>query len=171
MFKLAPGCTNTIELLAQPEMAEMARNVYHRLTGHYNDDRFGFGLVNDKVFNGAELYPNMRDTRIKNKYIFLFHSLRHPDPNTSLVELYLTIDALARASVRGVTLVLPYICYFRQDRKDKPRVPISGKAIADLLTLKPIVDRVITFDMHADQEQGFFNIPVDNLPGAYVLAN
>lgn len=70
---------------------------------------------------------------------------------------------LRRASVAGITLVAPYLPYLRQDRKDKPRAPISAKMLADVLGSNPSLERVITVDMHTEQAQGFFNIPVDNI--------
>jgi ribose-phosphate pyrophosphokinase len=85
-----------------------------------------------------------------------------PDPNENLMELLLLIDALKRASAQRVTAVVPCYGYARQDRKDLPRVPISAKLVADLLTAAG-TDRLLTIDLHAGQIQGFFNIPVDNL--------
>ena len=85
-----------------------------------------------------------------------------------LMQLLLLIDALKRASARRITVVIPYFGYARQDRKDKPRVPISSKLVADLLTTAG-ADRALVVDMHAPQIQGFFNIPVDHLFASPVL--
>lgn len=85
-----------------------------------------------------------------------------PSPNESLMELLLLIDALKRASAQRVTAVVPCYGYARQDRKDLPRVPISAKLVANLLTAAG-TDRLLTIDLHAGQIQGFFDIPVDNL--------
>ncbi len=85
-----------------------------------------------------------------------------PNPNESLMELLLLIDALKRASAWRVTAVVPCYGYSRQDRKDQPRVPISAKLVANLLTAAG-TDRLLTIDLHAGQIQGFFDIPVDNL--------
>src|SRR5438552_900136 len=87
-----------------------------------------------------------------------------------LMELLLMIDALKRASARRITLVIPYFGYARQDRKDKPRVPISAKLVADLLTTAG-ADRALIVDLHAPQLQGFFNIPVDHLFASPVLVD
>src|SRR6201997_713927 len=87
-----------------------------------------------------------------------------------LMELLLMIDALKRASARRITAVIPYYGYARQDRKDKPRVPISSKLVADLLTTAG-ADRALVVDLHAPQLQGFFNIPVDHLFGSPVLVS
>ena len=90
-----------------------------------------------------------------------------PPVNDNLVELMLMIDAFRRSSARRITAVLPYFGYARQDRKDKPRVPISAKVVSDVLALNS--DRLLTMDLHAAQIQGFFNIPVDHLFAAPVL--
>jgi ribose-phosphate pyrophosphokinase len=82
--------------------------------------------------------------------------------NTHLMELLIMIDALRRSSARRITAVIPYYGYARQDRKTKPRVPITAKLVADLLSVAG-TDRVLCMDLHAGQIQGFFNIPVDNL--------
>ena len=90
-------------------------------------------------------------------------------PNSdNLMELLLMIDAAKRASARSVVAVMPYFGWARQDRKDKPRVSIAAKLVSDLLTTAG-VDRVITMDLHADQIQGFFNVPVDHLYGSSVF--
>ena len=86
------------------------------------------------------------------------------------MELLLMIDALKRASARRITAVIPYYGYARQDRKDKPRVPISSKLVADLLTTAG-ADRALIVDLHAPQLQGFFNIPVDHLFASPVLVD
>lgn len=82
--------------------------------------------------------------------------------NDSLMELYLMIDACKLASAKRITAVIPYFPYSRQDKKDKARVPISAKVVANNITVNG-ADHVITMDLHAPQIQGFFNIPVDNL--------
>jgi ribose-phosphate pyrophosphokinase len=85
-----------------------------------------------------------------------------PDPNESLMELLVMIDAFRRASAERITAVIPCYAYARQDRKDQPRVPISAKLVANLIAAAG-VDRVLTVDLHAGQVQGFFDIPLDNL--------
>lgn len=91
-----------------------------------------------------------------------------PPVSETLVELLVMIDAFKRASARRITAVLPYYGYARQDRKDKPRVPISSKLVGDLLTAAG-AQRLLTIDLHADQIQGFFNIPVDHLYATPVI--
>jgi ribose-phosphate pyrophosphokinase len=91
-----------------------------------------------------------------------------PPVDSNLIELCLMIDAFKRASARRITAVIPYFGYARQDRKDKPRVPISSKLVSDLLVASG-TDRLLTMDLHAPQIQGFFSIPVDHLFAAPVL--
>ena len=90
--------------------------------------------------------------------------------NDSLMELLIMIDALKRASAGRITAVIPYFGYARQDRKPKPRDPISAKLVANLIT-EAGADRVLTMDLHANQIQGFFDIPVDNLLGSPIFVN
>ena len=103
---------------------------------------------------------------IRGRDIFLVQSTF---PNSdNLMELLLMIDAAKRASARTINAVIPYFGWARQDRKDKPRVSIGAKLVADLLSVAG-VDRVITMDLHADQIQGFFNVPVDHLYASNVI--
>ena len=103
---------------------------------------------------------------IRGRDIFFVHSTF---PNSdNLMELLLMIDAAKRASARTINAVIPYFGWARQDRKDKPRVSIGAKLVADLLSAVGI-DRVITMDLHADQIQGFFNVPVDHLYASNVI--
>jgi ribose-phosphate pyrophosphokinase len=98
---------------------------------------------------------------VRGRDCFILQSTCAP-ANTHLMELLIMIDALKRASARRITAVVPYYGYARQDRKVRPRVPITAKLIADLITTSG-ADRVLCMDLHAGQVQGFFNIPVDNL--------
>lgn len=93
-----------------------------------------------------------------------------PPVNENLMECLITLDALARASVRRLTAVLPYYPYARSDKKDQPRVPITARLVADLLVAAG-ADRVLTVDLHADQIQGFFTIPVDHLTAMPIVAD
>ena len=103
---------------------------------------------------------------IRGKDVYLVQSTF---PNAdNLMELLLMIDAAKRASARTVNAVVPYFGWARQDRKSKPRVSIAAKLVADMFTVAGI-DRMITMDLHADQEQGFFNVPVDHLYASSVL--
>lgn len=100
---------------------------------------------------------------IRGKDVFLVNSTC-PPVNDNLMELLVLCDAARRASAARITLVLPYYGYARQDRKDRPRVSIAAKLVANLIVAAG-ADRVLTLDLHADQIQGFFDIPVDNLSG------
>jgi len=103
---------------------------------------------------------------VRGAYVFFIQSTIAPSDN--LMELLLLIDSAKRASAGYITAVIPYFGYARQDRKDKPRVPISAKLIANLLEAAG-ADRIVTMDLHADQIQGFFDIPVDHLKGEAIF--
>lgn len=111
------------------------------------------------VFADGEFEPCYEET-IRGSHIFIVQST--PPTADNLLELLLMVDAAKRASAYKVIAVIPYFGYARQDRKDKPRVSIGAKLVADLLSVSG-VDRIITMDLHADQIQGFFNVPVDHL--------
>ena len=117
-------------------------------------------FADNEVF--VEILENMRG-----EDVFLIQSTSYP-ANDHLMELLITIDALKRASAKTICAVIPYYGYARQDRKDQPRVPITAKLVADLLSAAG-VDRVVTLDLHAAQIQGFFNIPVDHLYGKPIV--
>ena len=106
---------------------------------------------------------------VRGKDVFIVQSTCKP-VNDSLMELLVMVDAMHRASAGRITAVIPYFGYARQDRKAKPRDPISAKLVANLLTAAG-VDRVLTMDLHADQIQGFFDIPLDNLRGSAIFAH
>lgn len=116
-------------------------------------------------FSDGEFVVSYEES-IRGKNVFLVQSTF---PNSdNLMELLLMIDAAKRASARHIIAVMPYFGWARQDRKDKPRVSIGAKLVADLLSVAGI-DRLITMDLHADQIQGFFNVPVDHLYASGVL--
>jgi len=123
----------------------------------YYGDRLGKIQVNR--FSDGEMQPVINES-VRGAYVFFIQSTYPPSEN--LMELLLMIDAAQRASAGYITAVIPYFGYARQDRKDKPRVPISAKLIANLLQAAG-ASRVMTMDFHADQIQGFFDIPVDHL--------
>lgn len=108
------------------------------------------------------------DENVRGEDVFIIQSGAH-DANFYLMELFIMIDAFKRASAERITAVIPYYCYARQDWKDRPRVPISARLVADLLE-KAGANRVLTMDLHSPQIQGFFSVPVDNLMAAPVLA-
>ncbi|MCO6476092.1 MAG: ribose-phosphate pyrophosphokinase [Phaeodactylibacter sp.] len=122
---------------------------------------YGHPLGDIKVnrFSDGEMQPTINES-VRGAYVFFIQSTYAPAEN--LMELLLMIDAAKRASAGYISAVIPYFGYARQDRKDKPRVPISAKMIANLLQAAG-ANRIMTMDFHADQIQGFFDIPVDHL--------
>lgn len=119
-------------------------------------------------FSDGEAYVQIQEN-VRGADVFVLQPTCQP-VDLHLMELLLMIDALKRASARRITAVIPYFGYARQDRKDKPRVPISSKLVADLLTTAG-ADRALIVDLHAPQLQGFFNIPVDHLFASPVLVD
>ena len=118
------------------------------------------------TFSDGEIQIEINDN-VRTKDVFVVQSTCQP-VNDNLVEMFLMIDALKRASASTITAVIPYYGYARQDKKVAPRVPISAKLVADMLQIAGAT-RIITLDLHASQIQGFFDIPVDNLFAAPVL--
>jgi ribose-phosphate pyrophosphokinase len=112
------------------------------------------------AFSDGEIRVKISEN-VRGHDVFVVQSTSYPS-NDSLMELLIMIDALKRASAQRITAVLPYFGYARQDRKDQPRVPITAKLVANLLTVAG-ADRVLTIDLHAGQIQGFFDIPLDHL--------
>jgi len=130
-------------------------------------DQYGLplGKVNIQQFSDGEIQPNFLES-VRGGFVFLIQSTVAPSDN--LMELLLMIDAAKRASAGYITAVIPYFGYARQDRKDKPRVAIGAKLVANILQAAG-ADRVMTMDFHADQLQGFFDIPVDHLKGQAIF--
>ena len=124
-------------------------------------EAYGAELGNETVieFSDGEFEPSFDET-VRGADVFLIQSTMPPTDN--LMELLLMIDAAKRASSQNIVAVMPYFGYARQDKKGKPRVPIGAKLIANLLTAAG-VNRIMTMDLHADQIQGFFEVPVDHL--------
>jgi ribose-phosphate pyrophosphokinase len=117
-------------------------------------------------FSDGEVRVQINES-MRGEDVFVIQSLC-PPINESIMELLLILDAIKRASAGRITAVIPYYAYARQDRKDKPRVPISARLLADLITVAG-AQRVVVVDLHSPQIQGFFNIPVDNLHALGVL--
>lgn len=123
------------------------------------------GVCEIKTFSDGEMWVKYREN-IRGKDVFLIQSTNPPAEN--LLELLILIDAAKRSSAKRISAVIPYFGYARQDRKDQPRVAITAKLIANLITSAG-ADRVITMDLHAPQIQGFFDIPVDHLYSSAVF--
>ena len=126
------------------------------------------GDINISQFADGEIKVNI-DESIRGDHVYLVQSTSYP-VNDHLMELLITIDALRRASAKTINVVIPYYGYARQDRKAQPREPITAKLVANML-VQAGVDRLVTLDLHAAQIQGFFDIPMDHLLGAPLLAN
>lgn len=122
----------------------------------------GLGAIELQKFSDGEMAPYFNES-VRGANVFLVQSTMAPSDN--LVELCLMIDAAKRASAYKAIAVIPYFGYARQDRKDKPRIAIGAKMVANILTAAG-ADRVMTLDLHAGQIQGFFDIPVDHLNGS-----
>lgn len=128
---------------------------------------YGIPLGDVKVadFSDGEFQPSFEET-VRGMDVFIIQSTMPPADN--LLELLLMIDAAKRASARKIIAICPYFGYARQDRKDKPRVAIGAKLVANML-MAAGVDRIMTMDLHADQIQGFFEVPVDHLYGSTIF--
>ena len=126
------------------------------------------GKSDVSTFSDGEIAVSLHES-VRGSDCFIVQSTCEP-VNNHIMELLIMIDAMQRASAARITAVMPYFGYARQDRKAKARDPISAKLVADLITTAG-ADRVLTMDLHAPQIQGFFNIPVDHLVGAPLLAS
>ena len=151
---------NTIELLAGNSNKPLAKAISEQLKIPLSDAEVG-------KFSDGEISITLPQT-VRGKDVFIIQSTSNP-VNDNLMELLIMIDACKRASAGRITAVIPYFGYARQDRKARPRDPITAKLVADILTSAG-ANRVLTMDLHAAQIQGFFDIPVDHLYGAPILA-
>ena len=138
---------------------------YLQETEGVDDEHIVLGALDVDKFSDGEFQPSYRDS-VRGATVFLIQSTFPPADN--LMELLLCIDAAKRASADKVIAVMPYFGWARQDRKDRPRVSIGAKLVANLLRAAGC-DRVMTCDLHADQIQGFFDIPVDHIYGSGVF--
>ena len=135
---------------------QTSKDLAEKIAKHYGQE---LGKINFQQFSDGEFEPVL-DQSVRGGRVFIIGSTFPPADN--LLELLLMIDAAKRASAKNITVVIPYYGLARQDRKDKPRAPIGAKLVANLLTAAGST-RVMTMDLHADQIQGFFEIPVDHL--------
>jgi ribose-phosphate pyrophosphokinase len=124
------------------------------------------GKCDIKPFPDGETFVKIEEN-VRGEEVFIVQPTS-PPTNHNLMELFIMIDALRRASAKRITAVLPFYGYARQDRKDQPRVPITAKLVANLLVAAG-ANRILTIDLHAQQIQGFFDIPVDHLYAAPVM--
>ncbi len=142
---------------ANPELARKIARYLGSDPGKAED----FQYANENIF--VKILDNVRE-----KDVFLVQPTSHP-VNQSIMELLIMIDAFKRASAGRITAVVPFYAYGRSDKKDQPRVPITARLIADMITVAG-ADRVLTMDLHQGQIQGFFNIPVDELTAVPMIA-
>lgn len=144
--------SNHVKFFSGKASEELAKRIAHA----YGSD---LGNVSFSYFSDGEFQPSFEET-VRGADVFIIQSTIPPSDN--LFELLLMIDAAKRASAKNIIAVMPYFGHARQDRKDKPRVPIGAKLVANLLGAAG-VNRIMTMDLHADQIQGFFEVPVDHL--------
>lgn len=153
-----PHASNPVKIFSGRESAYIAE----RIAKHYGTE---LGKIEFRQFSDGEFEVAFEET-VRGAYVFIVQSTFPPTDN--LFELMLLIDAARRASAYKIIAVMPYFGFARQDRKDKPRCSIGSKLVANLLTASG-VDRVMTLDLHADQIQGFFDLPVDHLYASAVF--
>ncbi len=149
-------------IVSTPGMHEMGEEITHVLQREHENHMVHL-RVEQKEFANGESLPLIPDT-VRGEQVFLLSALQHPHPDIAFMQMMRTSQALQLASVECTTLVLPYFSYARQDRKAKPREPISARLNANIIETVSANERVITSDLHAAQVQGFFKIPVDDLP-------
>lgn len=156
-----------MELFACRASKDFACKVVDELNkiGESTGEKYHLGASEVTQFSDGEFVPSFTDS-VRGATVFILQSTFPPTEN--LMELLLTIDAAKRASADKVIAVMPYFGWARQDRKDKPRVSIGAKLVANLLTAAG-VDRIMTCDLHADQIQGFFDLPVDHIYASKVF--
>jgi ribose-phosphate pyrophosphokinase len=152
---------NNIKIFTGNSHPELAREIVSILgmeLGKSEVSKFSNGEINVKI-----------DETVRGADVFVVQTIAEP-VNDNLMELLILMDAFRRASAGRITAVIPHYAYARQDRKTRPREPITAKLVADLLAVAG-ADRVLTMDLHAPQIQGFFNVPVDNLVGMPILSS
>ncbi len=152
---------NEIKLFSGNSNRPLAESIAHKLNTE-------LGNIEVSSFSDGEISIHIEET-VRGRDLFIIQSTSSP-VNDNLMELLIMIDAAKRASAGRITAVMPYFGYARQDRKARSRDPITAKLVANLITAAG-ADRVLTMDLHAEQIQGFFDIPVDNLLGGPTLYN
>ena len=169
---------DTIKLFSGNAHQQLARGVADLISQEYKSNVLG--KIKIFEFSNGETFASIKES-IRGKDIFVFQPLCYSEPikhhnwiskrscNDNFMEMLIIIDACRRSSAGSITCVIPYYGYARSDKKDQSGVPITAKMIASILE-NAGVNRVITFDLHSSQIQGFFNIPVDNLSASYLFA-
>ncbi len=152
---------NELKLISGNSNIPMAKEICDHLG-------VALGATTVSAFSDGEILVRIEEN-VRGMDLFVVQSCSDP-VNKNIMELLIMIDALKRSSARRITAVIPYYGYARQDRKEQPRVPVTAKLVADLITTAG-ADKVLTMDLHAGQIQGFFNIPVDHLYATPVILN
>lgn len=154
------NCFSNVKIFAGNSNLELAKKVA---------EKCGLELGKSEIqrFKDGEIYIEIEET-VRGRDVFVIQSTSEP-VNENIMELLIFVDALKRASAKTINVIIPYYGYARQDRKSKPREPITSKLVANLLTTAG-VNRVLTMDLHADQIQGFFDIPVDHMQALPLMA-
>lgn len=152
---------SNLKLFALSSNKELAKKVAQSMG-------VSLGKSSVKQFSDGEIQVNIEES-IRGNHVFILQSTSSP-VNDNLMEILIMVDALKRASAETINVVMPYYGYARQDRKARSREPITSKLVADMLEVAG-VDRLLTVDLHAAQIQGFFDIPVDHLMGAPLIAD
>ena len=152
---------NNIKIFSGNSNLELAKRIAEKLG-------LQLGKAEIQRFKDGEVYIEIEET-VRGRDVFVVQSTSEP-VNENLMELLIFVDALKRASAKTINVIIPYYGYARQDRKSKPREPITSKLVANLLTTAG-VNRVITMDLHADQIQGFFDIPADDITANGLIAD
>lgn len=155
------SCFSNVKIFAGNSNLELAKRVA---------EKCGLELGKSEIlrFKDGEIYIEIEET-VRGRDVFVVQPTSEP-VNENIMELLIFVDALKRASAKTINVIIPYYGYARQDRKSKPREPITSKLVANLLTTAG-VNRVVTMDLHADQIQGFFDIPVDHMQALPLMAN
>ncbi len=157
----APVYTDRFDIYTGNANPDLARKICRYLGVDLGQAEV-FQFANENIF--VKILDNVRE-----KDVFIVQPTSHP-VNQSIMELLIMVDAFKRASAGRITAVIPFYSYGRSDKKDQPRVPITARLIADMITVAG-ADRVLTLDLHQGQIQGFFNIPVDELTAVHILSN
>ncbi|MBN9386671.1 MAG: ribose-phosphate pyrophosphokinase [Chloroflexi bacterium] len=156
-----PGFYNEINVFTGNSNPKLAKDVCEYIN-------LPLGRAEIFEFSNENIFCKINES-VRENDVFVIQSLSTP-VNRSIMELLIMIDALKRASAGRITAVLPYFAYGRTDKKDQPRVPITSRLLADMITVAG-ANRVLTVDLHAGQIEGFFNIPVDHLTAVHILAD
>ncbi len=155
-------------ILTLPGTQELAITICSILKERYGDV-FPFYELELKNFASGENWIHAPET-VRKLDVFLIAPMQDLNPNDCMMQLLIACDMLKRASVKSITLILPFVSYMRQDRKDDKRTPVSAKMVFDIISANVLVHHIVTVDLHADQEQGFFDRSLDNLNSRALFA-